>query len=181
MEIASDKQAFEDLPVLAPALRVINQLEFEGIIKKPTIGGSIALSYHGQTILTDDLDVFCFFEGQGLIQTTAPLLTRLNELGYTTTDLGARIEGIEVQFLGQGFGLVTEALENALEIKVEGVPFHIFDFEYALAVKAAAGRNKDWLHIAATLEASEPDQNKLFAILEKHGLLKAWKRKLVDE
>jgi hypothetical protein len=132
-------------------------------------------------ILTDDLDIFCYFEGQGLIQTTAPILTRLNELGYSTTELGARIEGVEVQFLGQGHGIVTEALECAVPIEVEGVPFHIFDFEHALAVKAKAGRPKDWLHIASTLEASTPDETKLFAILEKHGLLKAWKRKLEDE
>lgn len=179
--MASDKLSLDDLPVLAPALHVINQLEAEGIIKKPTIGGSIALGYHGQMLLTDDLDIFCYFEGQGLIQTTAPILRRLGELGYQTTELGARIEGVEVQFLGQGHGIVTEALECALPIEVEGVPFHIFDFEHALAVKAAAGRSKDWLHIASTLEAAKPDKSKLFAILEKHALLKVWNRKLEDE
>ncbi|MBX3152382.1 hypothetical protein KF728_19645 [Candidatus Obscuribacterales bacterium] len=180
MDPEPHKHSVDDLPVLAPALRIINQLETEGIIKKPTIGGSIALGFHGQMLLTDDLDVFCYFEGQGLIQTTAPILERLNELGYATTELGASIEGVEVH-LGQGHGIVTEALEHALQIEVEGVPFHVFDFEYALAVKAEAGRSKDWLHIASTLEAAEPDEKKLFAILEKHGLLKAWKRKLDDE
>lgn len=181
MSIEPDDKAMEDLPVIAPALRVINQIEDDGIIKKPTIGGSIALSYYGQVILTDDLDVFCYFQGQGLIQTSAPILKRLNELGYPTTELGARIKGIEVQFLGEGHGIVTEALEHATQIEIEGVPFHIFEFEYALAAKAAAGRNKDWLHIAATLEANTPDTKKLFAILEKHDLLKVWKRKLENE
>jgi|AGTN01.1.fsa_nt_gi hypothetical protein len=34
-------------PILAPTLKVINQLEAEGIIENPAIGGSIALVFHG--------------------------------------------------------------------------------------------------------------------------------------
>jgi hypothetical protein len=65
-----------DLPVLAPALTIINQLESEGIIEKPTIGGSIAVMYYATPMLTDDLDVFCYLPGQSLIVSVAPVLDR---------------------------------------------------------------------------------------------------------
>jgi hypothetical protein len=170
-----------DLPVLAPALTIINQLESEGIIEKPTIGGSIAVMYYATPMLTDDLDVFCYLPGQSFIVSVAPVLDRLKELGYETTTFGAKIEGIEVQFLGPGSGVVTEALEHAASTIIEGVQFHVFEYEYALAVKADAGRSKDWLHISVALEATEPDKKKLYAILSKYDLLVKWKRKLEDE
>jgi predicted nucleotidyltransferase len=180
-KVPGEALMMESLPVLAPALNVINQLESEGIIGKPTIGGSIAVMYYATPMLTDDLDVFCYLPGQSFISSTAPVLQRLKELGYETTVLGAEIEGIEVQFLGPGSGVVTEALEHSVSITIEGVPFHVFEYEYALAVKADAGRRKDWLHISAALEATQPDENKLHAILNKYDLLKKWKRKLEDE
>jgi len=43
-------------PVLATALTVINQLESEGIIEKPTIGGSIAVMYYATPMLTDRIN-----------------------------------------------------------------------------------------------------------------------------
>jgi hypothetical protein len=57
----------------------------------------------------------------------------------------------------------------------------VFEYEYALAVKAAAGRPQDWLHISAALEATMPDESKLYAILQKYDLLAKWNRKLEDE
>ena len=61
-----DDPPLDDRPVLALALMVLNQPEAEEIIKRPTTGGSIALAFHSQMILTDDLDIFCHFEELGL-------------------------------------------------------------------------------------------------------------------
>lgn len=56
-----DEESFEEIPpILGPALEVINQLEQEGIIEKPTIGGSVAIMYYAQPVKTDDLDMFCY-------------------------------------------------------------------------------------------------------------------------
>lgn len=63
-------------PILAPALKVINQLEQEGIIEKPTIGGSIALVYYSQPMKTEDLDIFCLLTQKSLIVSLAPISIR---------------------------------------------------------------------------------------------------------
>lgn len=54
----------------------------------------------------------------------------------------------------------------------------IFQYEYALSVKAQAGRNKDWAHIATSMESREPDMPKLEEILKRYGLWDKWKRRI---
>ncbi len=92
----------EPLSILGPTLKVINQLEAEGIIKRPTIGGSIALMYYSQPAKTDDLDVFCYIVGQEDFVSLSPIYKRLEELKYEIKDLYINIEGVDVQFLVPG-------------------------------------------------------------------------------
>lgn len=169
-------------PILAPTLKVINQLEAEGIIESPAIGGSIALVFHAQPMKTDDLDIFCFLSQSTLIISLSPIYKRLEELGYSYSD-GAciDIEGVNVQFLIPDDPLTQEALRSSIVIDCEGVPTRVFQYEYALAVKAQANRTKDWGHIGTALESKEPDIVMLEGILKKYDLLDRWKRKTNDD
>lgn len=177
------KPVDEPLSILGPTLKVLNRLEAEGIIKRPTIGGSIALMYYSQPAKTDDLDVFCHIVGQGDFVSLGPIYKRLEELKYEINDLYVNIEGVDVQFLVPGplEALPQEALDNSIEITVEGVPTRVFQYEYGLAVKAQANRAKDWIHIIAAIESTAPDETKLIPILEKYGLVERWKRRTSNE
>jgi hypothetical protein len=68
--------------VLAPTLRVINQLETEGLINGYAIGGSIALMHYTEAFSTDDLDNFCAPSAGLIITGLAPVYNRLGELGF---------------------------------------------------------------------------------------------------
>lgn len=173
----------EPVSILGPTLKVINQLKDEGIIMRPTIGGSIALMYYSQPATTDDLSMFCYVVGQGDFVSLAPIYKRLEELKYEKKDLYINIEGVDVQFLVPGplELLPQEALDNSIEIKVEGVPTRVFQYEYGLAIKAQANRSKDWIHIISAIECTPPDESKLMPILEKFGLVERWKRRTSDE
>lgn len=168
-------------PILGPTLELINQLENEGIIRKPTIGGSVAIMYYAQPVKTDDLDMFCYIPNRGLLVDLGPIYKRLEELSCKIKDLYINIRGVDVQFLvPANQPLVEEALENAASVTIDKVKIHIFEYEYALAVKAEAGRAKDWAHIATALESAAPNKEKLDAILSKYGLLEKWRRKLEE-
>lgn len=170
-------------PVLGPTLQLINQLESEGVIQKPTIGGSVAIIYYAQPVRTDDLDIFCYVpvRDRDFLIDLSPIYKRLEELGCIVHDLYINVKGIDVQFLvPANQPLVEEALANAASVKIENVETHIFEYEYALAVKAKAGRPKDWAHIATALESSAPNKEKLDAILTKYGLLDNWRRKIEE-
>jgi len=177
-----EQDLFEEIPpILGPTLELINQLEREGIIEKATIGGSVAIMYYAQPVITDDLDMFCYIPNQSILVDLGPIYRRLEELGCKARDLYINIRGVDVQFLvPANQPLVEEALENAVSIIIENVDARIFAYEYALAVKAEAGRAKDWAHIAAALEATTPDTQNLEAILAKYGLLEKWRQKLAS-
>src|ERR1700727_3056482 len=117
-------QQIEEGEVLAPTLRVINVLEAEGVIGRYAIGGAMGANFHTEVVQTEDLDVFCILPLTGL-NATAPVYARLAELGYERAggaDGTVDIEGVPVQFLGAGHGLTTEALTEAVNKTVEGVP-----------------------------------------------------------
>jgi hypothetical protein len=176
------EELFDEMPpILGPTLELINQLEREGIIQKPTIGGSVAIMYYAQPVKTDDLDIFCYVPNRGFLIDLGPIYKRLEELGCRANDLYINVRGVDVQFLvPANQPLVEEALENAATITVDKVNTHVFEYEYALAVKAEAGRPKDWAHIITALESAVPNKEKLDAILTKYALLEKWRRKIEE-
>src|SRR5271170_6723508 len=115
------EELFEDMPpILGPTLELINQLEREGIIQKPTIGGSVAIMYYAQPVKTDDLDMFCHIPNRGLLIDLGPIYNRLEELGCKVKDLYISIRGVDVQFLvPANQPLVEEALENAASVTID--------------------------------------------------------------
>lgn len=88
-----------------------------------------------------------------------PIYKRLEKLGCKIKDLYINVRGVDVQFLvPANQPLVEEALENAASVTIDKVKTHIFEYEYALAVKAEAGRAKDWAHIASSSGISDSRQ-----------------------
>jgi hypothetical protein len=169
----------EEIPsILGSTLEVINQLESEGLIQKPTIGGSVALMFYTEPVKTDGLDMFCYIPNQGMFIDLEPIYRRLEQLGCKTDGMHINIKGINVQFqVPANQPLVEEALEHAACVKIEGVDTHVFEYEYALAVKAETNRLKDWAHILTAIDSAAPDKEKLETILAKYDLLKKWRQK----
>lgn len=175
-------QVNESVPgVLAPTLKVINQLLEEGVVDSYAIGGSIALMYYCEAWKTDDLDIYCHIPQQTLLIDLGPIYKALQDKGYGPEGQGVGIEGVEVQFLPPHGELSVEALETAVSVVVEGIPTRVFQYEYALAMKANAGRPKDWGHLGTAVESAEPDMVKLQAILERFGLWRRWQRRMGSE
>lgn len=159
--------------VLADTLRVINSLEAEGVIGRYAIGGAIALINYTETMLTDDLDIFCHLP-QAILLTLAPIYARLRELGYQPEGEAVEIEGVSVQFLVPPTTLVEEALDQAVETEIEAVSTRIFPYEHLLAIMAETNRPRDRVKLVAALDSQEPDESKLHEILRRHNLLTRW-------
>ncbi|MGH9549192.1 MAG: hypothetical protein ACRD3W_07455, partial [Terriglobales bacterium] len=122
--------------VLGPVLRMMNQLEQEGLFKRYVTGGSMALIYYSEPFFTNAIDFFCYLPQKGLLFDLGPIYKRLGELGCEASGLYMIIEGVPVQFLCPDGQLLEEAMESGLDITIGGVPARIFKLEYALAIKA---------------------------------------------
>ena len=116
-------------------LKVFNDLEKKGLIKRYVIGGGIAVLFYAEPILTYDLVVFCLLPAEkgGLISLSA-LYKYLRKKGYREQEEHIVIEGIPVQFIPAYNELVEEAVEMANEVKYKEVKTKIVRVEHLLAI-----------------------------------------------
>ncbi len=158
-------------------LKVINELEAEGIIKKYAIGGAIGLLFYAEPAATYDLDVFCYLGGQtSILVSLGPLYAALSAKGYMPNEEHVMIEGIPVQFLEPPTSLVQEALDSSLTKEFSGVQTRVFQYEHLLAIMVETNRPKDRARLTQALESAKPDQAKLQEILNRFNLNDKWAR-----
>jgi DNA-binding Lrp family transcriptional regulator len=158
-------------------LKVLNDLEKKGVIKRYVIGGGIAVLFYAESILTYDLDVFCLLptERGGLI-TLSPIYEYLQAKGYKVQEEHIVIEGIPVQFIPAYNELVEEALGEAIETTYKQVKTRIVRAEHLLAIMLQTYRPKDRERILLLLDEAQIDMPYLEKVLERHGLQDKWSK-----
>ena len=158
-------------------IKIINELQKEGLIKNYAIGGGIATIFYTEPFLTYDLDVFIIPSEKGKEKNLfllAPIFDYLEDKGYQWKGEHIIIEGMPVQFIPVD-KLEEEGVTNAEEIKYEGVKTKVMKPEYLISVLLRAGRKKDIEKIEKLLEQTKIDMKKLEDILNKHGLSEKFK------
>jgi hypothetical protein len=166
-------------------LRVINQMEADGIIGRYAIAGAFAASYYMEPTLTEDLDILVSFEADterkksGLI-VLDPIFSYLKQKGYREFQKeGIVIDDWPVQFLPVANDLDAEALAQSREIDIDekggAGRTRVLSPEHIVAICLRVGRTKDFTRIAQLLEANVLDMPLLQAILDRHGLTRAWR------
>lgn len=155
------------------ALKVINDLLKQGIIKKYAIGGGIAAIFYMEPILTYDIDIFVVpaKENDGLL-VLSTLYEYLKKKGYYPDKEHIIIEGFPVQFLPVFNELIEEAVNEASEKKYKGINTKVMKIEYLIAIMIQTYRPKDKERILKALNEAEIDRELLGKILVKFNLKK---------
>jgi len=158
-------------------LKVLNNLEKKGLIKRYVIGGGIAVLFYAEPILTYDLDVFCLLQTEkgGLISLSA-LYKYLRKKGYREQEEHIVIEGIPVQFIPAYNELVEEATGSAIEVKYKRMKTKIVRVEHLLAIMLQTYRPKDRERMLLLLDEAQIDMPYLENVLERHGLQEKWSK-----
>ena len=94
--------------------------------------------------------------------------------GYQPDREAIMIEGWAVQFLPPGSALTQEALMEAQPVTIGDVPIRIFTKEHLMAICLETGRPKDLARLIQFVQEGEPDNEKLMAIIDRHGLHTKW-------
>ena len=158
-------------------LKVFNDLEKKGLIKRYVIGGGIAVLFYAEPILTYDLDVFCLLPAErgGLI-TLSALYKYLRKKGYKEQQEYIVIEGIPVQFIPAYNALVEKAIDEAVKVEYKGVKTKIVRVEHLLAIMLQTYRPKDRERMLLLLDEAQIDMPYLENVLERHGLQEKWSK-----
>lgn len=159
-------------------LKVINQMQADGVIKAYAIGGAVGAIFHLEPIDTIDIDVFVALEtsGGGSLVSLTPLYDYLTARGYKAEKEYVIVEGWPVQFLPPDSLLTQEALDQAIDTAVEGVRTRVMTAEHLVALALRTGRAKDFARILHFIEAGILDVERLTEILDRHQLLEKWKK-----
>jgi len=162
---------------LEATLSVLNDMKAAGVFAEYAIGGAVAAFLYIEPAATFDLDVFTAWEpseGGGLL-TPQPLYAYLLSRGYGEYEKEAiMLEGWAVQFLPLGTPLVKEALIQAVDVRIKGVPTRVFTREHLMGICLQTGRPKDLARLLQFTEESGADMERFEEILQRHMLAKAW-------
>jgi len=153
------------------AIKVINEMQASGIIKKYAVGGAVAAIFYIEPLLTYDLDIFFVpaKESEGLL-VLSPVYDYLKGKGYKTEQEHIIIEGIPVQFLPVYNDLVKEAVDNAVRMKYKDTVVNVLKQEYLLAIMVQTFRPKDKQRIIKFLDEGNVSETLLEEILNNHQL-----------
>jgi len=159
-------------------LKVLNKLQADGVIGKYAIGGAVGALFYLEPMDTEDLDVFVSLGKQGAeIISLAPVYAYLKELGFDKFHKeGVIIAGWPVQFLPVADALDEEALAQAVQTEVAGVPTAVLTAEHLVAKALQVGRGKDHLRILAFIESGRLDPARLDGILQRHDFVAKMKQ-----
>lgn len=162
---------------ITKVLTVLNQMTADGVIKDYAIGGAVGATFYLEPAATLDIDIFVHFEPEpgSLIITLKPIFDYLTTRGYQIQGEYIQIEGWPVQFLPPPGPLAEEALAQAVDTEVEGVPTRVFTAEHLVAIALQVGRAKDKARIVQFVEAGAVNSDRLDHILRQHNLLDSWR------
>ena len=166
--------------VIGPVLRPLNELKRKGLLTNYAIGGGVAVLYYAEPVLTYDFDVVCVFpHSAGTLLDPTPVYRELKRQGFCFgKEDQIVISGVPVQFIPAAEGLLSEALANAREVVIDGVPTRIITLEYLVANMLKLYRPKDRakLDLIVNNEAVSLDQEHLEQILRTYGLTGKWEQ-----
>ena len=159
-------------------IAAINQMQADGVIDRYAIGGAVGATFYLEAVATLDVDVFITIqpEAGSLIASPQRIFDYLKARGGKMEGEYIVIAGWPVQFLPAATPLVEEALTQAIERDVAGMPVRVFTAEHLTAIALQTGRAKDKARLLQFVEAGVLDAGRFQDIISRHGLIEAWKR-----
>lgn len=166
----------QKIRIMKTTLAVINQMQADGIIGKYAIGGAVGATFYLEPAATLDIDIFVSLQQTGALLSLSPIYDYLTARGFKAEGEYIVIGGWPVQFLPPGNALVAEALAQAVETDLEGVPAWVMTAEHLAAIALQTGRAKDHNRLLQFVENGTLVADKLDGILSRHGLLAKWEQ-----
>lgn len=163
---------------ITEVILTLNQMVADGVIERYAIGGAVGATFYLEPTATLDVDVFVTFrpEPGRLLISPQPIFDYLTARGCPVEGEYLLIGGWPVQFLPPTGALAEEALAEAAERDVEGIPVRVFTAEHLAAIALQTGRGKDKARLLQFVEAGALEAARFQAILTRHGLLDQWSR-----
>lgn len=157
-------------------LKVLNQMQADQVIERYAIGGAVGATFYLEPAFTYDVDVFIELHSQGtsLLISLDPISDYLRKQGYRMEGEYFVISEWPVQFLPPTGPLVEEAIEQSVQIELDGEMASVFTAEHLAAIALQTGRAKDKSRLLQFIESNAIGMEEFEAIITAHSLTNAW-------
>lgn len=153
------------------ALKALNRLVVDGVIRNYAIGGAIGASFYLPAMQTEDIDVFVFLpSSSGQLITLTPVYDALEALGGKVEREYVRFGNWPVQILTDANALIAEAISEAADTDYDGIPTRVFTPEHLCAIALQTGRSKDYARVILFIEENEVNLDALVPLTARFGL-----------
>ncbi len=155
----------------------------EGVVTSYALFGAVAQMRYTEPMATLDADVLVSVPHPERLDLLAPLYDFCARRGYSTDGEAVRVGAWPVQFIPVFSALTEEALAQAEEADIEGVPVRVVSADHLAAIGLSVGRAKDFARVLALLEAGATTAERVAALAGRHGLEAAWesfRRRFLD-
>ena len=148
------------------------------MIDRYAIGGAVGATFYLEPVATLDVDIFVTprSEPGSVLASSHRIFDYLKARGGAMEGEYIVLGGWPVQFLPPTGPLVEEALAQAVETDVEGIPTRVFTAEHLAAIALQTGRAKDKARLLQFIEAGVLEGERFQAILGRHSLPGAWQK-----
>ena len=163
---------------LREVLDAVRRLESDGIVARYAIGGAVGATIYLEPSATFDVDIFVVFKGEHDANpiTLAPIYAYLRAHGAVIEGEHIRIGEWPVQFLPASNELLKEAMNEAVDVVVDGIATRVFSAEHLAAIALQTGRAKDKSRVLQFVESGVIDSVRFASIVSRHGLDAKWER-----
>lgn len=153
---------------------LLNELMSSGILVNYAVFGAVAQMRYTDAVATMDADILVAVQDPERIDLLAPIYDFCRGKGLNPEGECVRVGAWPVQFVPAFNPLTEEALAQAEQGDVDGVPLRVVSADYLAAIALQTGRAKDLARIVALNDARALDMQHITDILARHGLSTKW-------
>lgn len=149
------------------ALIVLNELKEKEIIQDYAIGGGHAIIHHNVEYASRDLDVFAIIVSEDSFRILQPVYKFFRGRGHKIKGAHIWIGDIPIQVFPNVSPLHNNAVEEADEVEVGGIPTKVIGVEHLIALSLIPLRKTDKWRIGELLKKA--DNKRLNTLIDKFG------------
>ncbi len=156
--------------------RLLNDMVTTGVIVEYAVFGAVAQMRYTEAVATLDADILVAVPDERSPDLLSPIYAFCKDRGYNAEGEAIRVGDWPVQFIPAFSTLTEEAMQEAEEGEVDGVPLRVVSASHLAVMALSVGRAKDLARIVALREAGACSDSEIAVLAAKHGLAGEWCR-----
>jgi hypothetical protein len=149
-----------------------------GLYEGYAIGGAVAAIFYLEPFATEDIDIFVSLSPRegALLISLEPIYAFFRQRGASVIGERLEIAGWQVQLLPSPGPLEEDAVQNAIEVDVDGISVPVASEHHLAAIALQTNRLKDKLRLQMFLGSPTFDHAAFLALVSRFELQSAWSR-----